>query len=1283
VRLRIFHVLIAVLILVPFAFGSSVSSQSALPAQPAAARTAPDPAELIAPAAFSCDSVTEIPKIECEALVALHSNTNGPGWANSAGWLVTNTPCSWAGITCGQGHINWLQLESNNLQGSIPFQLGNLANLHWLNLGSNQLTGAIPPVLGNLANLQYIFLGSNQLTGVIPSQLGNLANLIHLDLQMNQLTGAIPSQLGNLANLHELYLRSNGLTGAIPPQLGNLANLGALSLWDNQLTGAIPPQLGNLASLSDLDLEWNQLTGTIPPELGNMANLRELRLNENQLTGAIPPQLGDLASLSDLDLEWNQLTGAIPPQLGDLANLQYLALNRNQLTGAIPTGLGNLANLRYLALNQNQLTGTIPPGLGNLANLQYLLLDSNQLTGTIPPELGNLADLRRFALDRNQLTGPIPPQLGDLANLTLLGLANNALEGEIPDALANLTNLNSTQCDYTDLGFNKLTASSPSVIAFLAGKDPDWVQTQTVAPLNLQAAPKPLNSVELTWTPILYTWDGGYYEVGYSATPGGPYSIYGRTVNKCASSYAVSSLVPGRTYYFAVRTYTPVHGGQQNSLLSGWSQEVSAAPPSPISHIEITQVTQDQGNTVPLIAGKLTFVRVYLDCGEGCPDMSGVTGVLHGYGQTGELPGSPVQSINAVIVRHERWQDQRNDLAKTLNFTLPPSWTSGTVTLRAEVTGTESSVTRSFEKAKSLRVGITPIAYQDAGIDKSPDLARIRQAHTFAAQLYPTSDIQVIEMPGMSWSGSCFGTYCGQNECDTVTNAIKAVKEEGLMTRMWLSYQWYNLNHASSEEMDFTFGWLPEGTYGGGLSYPVFDEKNGKTAFGDDHPTEGARIFAHEIGHLLGRRHTNTVANKDDNQCARNNCPVPSGYPADQWEAFLDPDSDWVIEDGTPNPPPFPDSKIQDYGLDGYHFGWLVASSGVINPNQSYDFMSYCGALSKSSVWTSPWTYRQMYEQELKVAGTAVAAQTALSSQSFFLASGLVRTNDTATLDPIWVITSAAVPESPPAGTTFCLEAQDAGGTALASHCFDLAFVNYETGVQLDVDGFNLLLPYPPGTARIALRKGMVELAVRSVSPHAPEVTVLSPNGGESWGAAGSQTITWSASDFDGNPLTYSVLYSPDGKNWLSVSTGLTVTHAAVNTSELAGGSMARIRVLATDGVNTESDESDVAFSVERKGPQAHILSPEGNLRIIPGTPLLLQGYAYDLEDGTLSESALRWTSVRDGELGTGSQALVTLSPGPHVITLTATDSDGNTAKSSIEVYGGAKLYLPVALSGG
>ena len=42
-----------------------------------------------------CESVTEIPKTECEALVAFYNSTDGEHWKDNEGWLQTATPCDW------------------------------------------------------------------------------------------------------------------------------------------------------------------------------------------------------------------------------------------------------------------------------------------------------------------------------------------------------------------------------------------------------------------------------------------------------------------------------------------------------------------------------------------------------------------------------------------------------------------------------------------------------------------------------------------------------------------------------------------------------------------------------------------------------------------------------------------------------------------------------------------------------------------------------------------------------------------------------------------------------------------------------------------------------------------------------------------------------------------------------------------------------------------------------------------------------------------------------------
>ncbi|MCP4699861.1 MAG: hypothetical protein GY862_23865 [Gammaproteobacteria bacterium] len=229
---------------------------------------------------------------------------------------MNNTPCSWTGVTCSSGGgVSELVRYNQNLSGSIPVELGNLANLTFIYLPTNQLSGSIPVELGNLTNLTYLDLYDNQLSGSIPVELGNLTNLTFLGLDSNQLSGSIPVELGNLTNLRYLYLSDNQLSGSIPVELGNLTNLTYLYLYNNQLSGSIPVELGNLTNLTSLHLYSNQLSGSIPVELGNLTNLTRLYLRNNQLSGSIPVELGNLTNLTVLTLGNNQ-KGLAPDEHG-------------------------------------------------------------------------------------------------------------------------------------------------------------------------------------------------------------------------------------------------------------------------------------------------------------------------------------------------------------------------------------------------------------------------------------------------------------------------------------------------------------------------------------------------------------------------------------------------------------------------------------------------------------------------------------------------------------------------------------------------------------------------------------------------------------------------------------------------------------------------------------------------------------------------------------------------------------------------------------------------------
>ncbi len=120
--------------------------------------------------------------------------------------------------------VRTLWLHTNGLTGEID--AANLpVSVTSLELRDNSLSGEIPD-LTRLSNLTYLRLQGNDLTGTIPATLGDLAKLSKLNLSNNQLTG-IDAGLENAADtLTNLYLAGNPFTDdtCLPGGLADVAN---------------------------------------------------------------------------------------------------------------------------------------------------------------------------------------------------------------------------------------------------------------------------------------------------------------------------------------------------------------------------------------------------------------------------------------------------------------------------------------------------------------------------------------------------------------------------------------------------------------------------------------------------------------------------------------------------------------------------------------------------------------------------------------------------------------------------------------------------------------------------------------------------------------------------------------------------------------------------------------------------------------------------------------------------------------------------------------------------
>jgi len=222
---------------------------------------------------------------------------------------------------------------------------------------------------------------------------------------------------------------------------------------------------------------------------------------------------------------------------------------------------------------------------------------------------------------------------------------------------------------------------------------------------------------------------------------------------------------------------------------------------------------------------------------------------------------------------------------------------------------------------------------------------------------------------------------------------------------------------------------------------------------------------------------------------------------------------------------------------------------------------------------------------------------------------------------------------------------------------------------RMSLLSFVTALSFDPRAAAVQVREADRVLSERRVSASAPEVTVLSPNGGEM--LAAPLEVRWEAADADGDSLVYTVQYSADGgQTWQAIALGLSDPVLQLESLDvLTGSDQGKLRVLASDGVKTGRDESDGMFRVPNSPPLAALLSPAHRRVYALGATVVLSGSATDREDGILPAPSLSWESDQDGALGTGAEvALDNLSAGLHIITLRATDLQGASDEAWVAI---------------
>lgn len=195
------------------------------------------------------------------------------------------------------------------------------------------------------------------------------------------------------------------------------------------------------------------------------------------------------------------------------------------------------------------------------------------------------------------------------------------------------------------------------------------------------------------------------------------------------------------------------------------------------------------------------------------------------------------------------------------------------------------------------------------------------------------------------------------------------------------------------------------------------------------------------------------------------------------------------------------------------------------------------------------------------------------------------------------------------------------------------------------------------------------------------------PSEGETFQIAGSSntpTIT-SFTAVQGSPTTLRIDWTDvDGEeNYRVTATPdddspeyIDIASANATFFEFSGavvGATYTAQVCAIFAGDVEECSATATYTVAgNQAPTAEITAPADSAEFFDTELITFTGTGTDAEDGALTGASLAWNSDRDGPLGTGEELAdvdaSTVSLGAHVITLTATDSEGATGVDSITI---------------
>lgn len=693
--------------------------------------------------------------------------------------------------------------------------------------------------------------------------------------------------------------------------------------------------------------------------------------------------------------------------------------------------------------------------------------------------------------------------------------------------------------------------------------------------------------------------------------------------------------------------------------------------------IEVVQVCQDWQNTMPLVQGKPTLVRVFL--APTAPNtntvrVSGATLLV----QNGNTTKTLQPRLPAVDARMD-YAVRRNGSAGSLAFDLPTTLAKGTVKLTLQwpngllstyndpqgqqtaVVNNDTTVT--FQSTPALPIKWVTVNWKFGTKSGNADQFTIALQRKRLLAGMPTISLAPDNTgQSLDWEPPIDPTApAGPEDVERLRNDLQTK-----LKRMRAG------DFSAAIYHGVMIGTKIGGQAGGIPAKTSFEDMTKNLALEKNTPT-------HELGHALGRSHDTYnafgIQLKGTIQLKTGLCDEVASLSAPDYPMDKHPPSNLA--------PTLGPMQLGDFH---YIYGWDASDNTYISPfNGTADLMSYCS-------WTTPWvwpgsyTYTNMFNSLVSTfaAPPNPGARPKGGGQAIpcWVVSGEVElTSNTLSLDPLLPIMEPQTP-APPAPGSYTFVLLDDASNVLESIPFgpDLPVVEEDESTNLVFENFVFAIPQVSGVASISIYNQGILLTNRAAPPHAPTVQFLAPLPGSVF-SGGPVSLSWSAADLDGNPLTYWLKFSGDGGvDWTTLAFDLTTPEFTIDAGTLPGTTNGYFQVTASDGFDYASAETG-PITLPPQPPNVEIDTPLGGGVYLTNAPILLHASAWDTDDGDLPDAWYQWSDNLNGNLGAGNELSVdasTLSPGAHVITVTATNSAGIQSQATVTFTVQPSLPMPI-----